>query len=106
YRRALQIIGASEEAVARFDRTFAASGLPGVYATWQERFQTTEGAPRFVVAFYAARAGRSSDALALLRESSARHEAGTLWLAVHPAFASLHGQREFDALVASSFHAR
>jgi len=106
YRRALQVAGVPDAAIERLDRTFAASGLPGVYAAWLERFQRDSGVPRFVVAFYAARAGHSSDAIALLRESTARHEAGTLWLAVHPAFASLHGQRDFDALVASSFHAR
>jgi DNA-binding winged helix-turn-helix (wHTH) protein/Tfp pilus assembly protein PilF len=106
YRRALQLLGAPEASLAELDRTFAAAGLRGVYASWLERFQSRENAPRFVLAFYAARAGRSSDAIALLRESSARQEVGTLWLAVHPAFASLRGQREFDALVASSFHAR
>jgi hypothetical protein len=55
-----------------------------------------------MIAFYAARAGRQSQAIALLRESEERHEAANLWLAVHPAFTSLHGQREFAALVASS----
>ena len=29
-------------------------------------------------------------------------ERGTLWLAVHPAFASLHGQREFVTLAATA----
>ncbi len=106
YRRALQILGAPDTSIARIDRAFASSGLPGVYAAWQERLQASQDIPRFILAFNAARAGRSSDAIALLRESSARREAGTLWLAVHPAFASLRGQREFDALVASSFHAR
>ena len=106
YRRALQLLGAPEASLAELDRTFAASGLAGVYASWLDRFQSRRNAPRFVLALYAARAGRSSDAIALLRESSARREVGTLWLAVHPAFASLRGQREFDALVASSFHAR
>lgn len=106
YRRALQILGAPDAAIVRMDRAFASAGLAGVYAAWQERFQSSEGVPRFIVAFNAARAGHASDAIALLRESSARREAGTLWLAVHPAFASLRGQREFDALVASSFHAR
>lgn len=105
YRRALQILGASDKVIAQFDRAFEADGLPGVYATWLERFEASE-APRFIVAFYAARAGRTGHALALLRESVDRREAGTLWLPVHPAFKPLRGQREFDALVASSFQAR
>ena len=94
------------DAIERIDRTFAKSGLTGVYMAWLERFQSSGSLPRFMIAFYAARAGRASEAIALLRESARRREPGTLWLAVHPAFAPLRGQRDFDALVASSFHAR
>jgi tetratricopeptide (TPR) repeat protein len=106
YRRAMQVLGASSDVIERIDGAFASSGLPGVYTAWLERFRANDSIPRFMIAFYAARAGRASDAIALLRESAQRREAGTLWLAVHPAFAPLRGQRDFDALVASSFHAR
>jgi len=106
YRRALQVLDAPADGIAHLDRVYASSGLPGVYAEWADHFRDSNAAPRFMVAFNAVRAGRTADAMALLREASARHEAGTLWLAVHPAFASLRGQRDFDALVASSFHAR
>lgn len=106
YRRAMQVLGLPASAIERSDRAFAASGLPGVYASWLENVRAVRGVPRFMLAFYAAAAGRRAEAIALLRESSARREAGTLWLDVHPAFASLRGQREFDALVASSFQAR
>jgi tetratricopeptide (TPR) repeat protein len=105
YRRALQVLGASDAVLAQFDRAFANDGLPGVYETWRASFEPSD-APRFIVAFYAARAGRTADALALLRESIDRREAGTIWLPVHPAFKPLRGQREFEALVASSFQTR
>jgi DNA-binding winged helix-turn-helix (wHTH) protein/Flp pilus assembly protein TadD len=106
YRRAMQIRGVPPDVIARCDGLFASSGLPGVYALWLERLRSNREVPRFMVAFYAARAGRSSEAIELLRESARLREPGTLWLAVHPAFASLRGQREFGALVASSFHTR
>jgi DNA-binding winged helix-turn-helix (wHTH) protein/Tfp pilus assembly protein PilF len=106
YRRALQILGAPDAAIADLDRTFASAGLPGVYAAWFERYRGSSATPRINLAFYAARAGRTEDAIAELREAARRREPGTLWLGVHPAFASLRGHREFDALVASSFHAR
>jgi len=105
YRRAMQINGLPEEVIARYDRAFAASGLPGVSAAWLEQFKTNQTVPRFMVAFFAARAGHSSEAIEFLRESVRRREPGTLWLAVHPAFASMRDQREFGALVASSFQA-
>jgi len=106
YRRALQVLDAPADGIAHLDGVYASSGLPGVYAEWADHFRDSNAAPRFMVAFNAVRAGRTAEAMALLREASARHEAGTLWLAVHPAFASLRGQRDFDALVASSFQAR
>jgi Tfp pilus assembly protein PilF len=106
YRRALQIGGVPDDVLARYDREYAASGLQGVYRVWLERMRANNSMPRFLIAFYAARAGRPSEAIALLRESLQRREAGTLWLGVHPAFASLRNQREFTALVASSFHTR
>ena len=106
YRRALQLLGAPDDVLARMDRAFASGGLTGVYEAWIEPMRQNEEMPRFLVAFYAARAGRNADALAMLREAQARREAGTLWLGVHPAFASLRGQGDFDTLVTSSFHAR
>lgn len=106
YRRAMQVRGVPADVIASCDRLFASGGLPAVYASWLERLAPNKQIPRFMVAFYAARSGRSNEAIALLRESEERHEPGTLWLAVHPAFASLHGQREFAALVASSFQTR
>jgi len=106
YRRAMQRRGVPEEAVAQYDRLFASSGLPGVYAELLERFKTNRDTPRSGLAFYAARAGRTSEALAFLREAAQRREPGTLWLAVNPGFASLRGQREFTLLAASSFHTR
>lgn len=102
YRRAMQINGVPDEAIAQYDRAFASSGLPGVYAAFLERLGPNQAIPRFMVAFYAARAGRSEEAMALLRESTRRREAGTLWLAVHPGFASLRNQPEFGALIESA----
>ena len=106
YRRAMQANGVPAEVIARYDRAFAAAGLPGVCAAWLDQFRTNRDIPRFMVAFFAVRAGRSAEAIELLRESLRRREPGTLWLAVHPAFASLRDQREFGALVASSFHTK
>jgi hypothetical protein len=106
YRRGMQIRGAPDAAVARYDRIFAASGLPGVYAAWLDQFKANKDIPLSVLASFAVRAGRTSEAIALLRESARRREPGTLWLAVSPAFAPLRGQREFTTLVASSFHSR
>lgn len=106
YRRALQLRGASPELLATYDRAFATAGLPAVYAAYVEKLKPNRNVARWAVAIYAALAGRSSESLALLRESMQRHEPGTMWLAVHPAFASLRNQREFAALVASSFHTR
>ena len=106
YRRALQIMHVADDRIAQYDRTFAESGMRGVYAAWFERMKPNASVPRYVVALYAIRAGRPDEAIEMLRQSAERREPGTLWLAVHPAFASLHGQREFAALVASSFHTR
>jgi cytochrome c-type biogenesis protein CcmH/NrfG len=106
YRRALQLRGAPPELVARYDRAFATAGLPAVYAAYVEQLKPNRKVARWAVAIFAALAGRSSESLALLRESMRLREPGTMWLAVHPAFASLRHQREFAALVASSFHTR
>lgn len=106
YRRAMQIRGAAQDLIAHDDQVFASSGLPGVYAAWMDRLKAKPTIPRFGIALFAIRAGRPAEAIELLRESARRREPGTLWLAVHPAFASLRGQREFAALVASSFHTR
>ena len=106
YRRAMQILGVPQDVIAQCNRAFASSGLAGVQAVWLERLRANRDVPRFMLALYAARAGRSSEAIALLRQATRRREPGTLWLAVHPAFASLRDQREFGALVASSFQTR
>jgi Tfp pilus assembly protein PilF len=106
YRRAMQINGISDDALALYDREFKAGGLRRAYAAWLEKLKTNKNAPRFLVAFYAARAGRPAEAIEYLRQSVQRREPGTLWIAVHPAFAPLRDQREFAALVASSFHTR
>jgi len=106
YHRAMQSLRMPDDAIARYDKIFATSGLHGVYETWLEQMKPNKNVPRMMVALYAARAGRSDEAIELLRESAQRHEAGTLWLAVHPAFASLRNQREFAAIVASSFQTR
>ena len=106
YRRAMQLLGVPQDLIAQCDRAFASSGLAGVHAVWLERLRSNPDFPRFNLALNAIGAGRSSDAIELLRQATRRREPGTLWLAVHPAFASLRGQREFAALVASSFHTR
>ena len=106
YRRVMEIRGLPRDAIDRCERVFASSGLPGVYAAWLDMLKARKGTPRFVLAFHAARAGMSSEALKFLQESAQRREPGTLWLAVHPAFASLRDHREFAGLVASSFHTR
>jgi DNA-binding winged helix-turn-helix (wHTH) protein/Tfp pilus assembly protein PilF len=106
YRRAMQLLAVPQDLIAQSDRAYASSGLAGVDAVWLERLRSNPGFPRFNLAVYAVGAGRSSEAIELLREATRRREPGTLWMAVHPAFASLRGQREFAALVASSFHTR
>jgi DNA-binding winged helix-turn-helix (wHTH) protein/Tfp pilus assembly protein PilF len=106
YRRAMQLLVVPPDLMAQSDRAFASSGLAGVHALWLERLRPNRDLPRFNLALYAVGAGRSSEAIELLRQATQRREPGTLWLAVHPAFASLRGQREFAALVASSFHTR
>jgi hypothetical protein len=106
YRRAMLLSGVPEKAIAEYDREFERSGLPGVFDMWVDRFKTNNAVPRFMVALLAVRAGRKEEAIELLRQSEQRHEPGTLWLSVHPAFASLRHQREFTTLVASSFHTR
>jgi len=106
YRRAMQVLAVPQDLLARCDRAFASSGLAGVHAVLLERLRTRSDFPRFNLAVYAVGAGRSSEAMDLLRQAAQRREPGTLWLAVHPAFASLRGQREFAGLVASSFHTR
>jgi serine/threonine-protein kinase len=106
YRRAMQIAGVPPEAMAHYDRAYASSGLPGVFTALLERLGTNEQTPRMMLALYAVRAGRSSEAIELLRESTRRREPGTLWLSVHPAFAPLRGHRDFAALAASSFQTR
>jgi len=106
YRRAMQLLAVPPDLIAQCDRAFATSGLAGVDAVWLERLRTNPDFPRFNLALFAAGAGRSSEAIELLRQATQRREPGTLWLAVHPAFASLRGQREFAALAASSFHTR
>jgi len=106
YRRAMQVLGVPDDFITQCDRAYASSGLTGVHAVWLERLRPKPDFPRFNLALYAVRAGRSSEAMELLREATRRREPGTLWLAVHPAFAPLRSQREFAALVASSFHTR
>ena len=106
YRRAMQMRGFPQEQIAAYDRAFATSGLPGLYAAFVDKLAPNKAVPRFMVALFAVRAGRTAETIALLRESTQKREPGTLWLAVHPAFASLRGQREFGALVASSFQTR
>jgi Tfp pilus assembly protein PilF len=106
YHRAMQNLHMPDAMIARYDRIFASSGLRGVYDAWLEQLRPNKNVPRMMVASYAVRAGHSAEAIELLRESAQRREAGTLWLAVHPVFASLHHQREFAAIVASSFQTR
>lgn len=106
YDRAMQIRGIPADHLASWDRIFAASGLRGVYGAWVDELKKNPEIPRFMLAAYAARAGRDAEALAFARESAQRREPGTLWLGVHPAFAALRSQREFTALVASSFQTR
>jgi len=106
YRRAMQLLAVPHDLIAECDRAFASSGLSAVHAVWLDRLRSNPDFPRFNLAVNAVRAGRSSEAIELLRQAARRREPGTLWLAVHPAFAPLRGQREFAALVASSFHTR
>lgn len=106
YRRAMQVLAVPQDLLAQCDRAFTSSGLPGVQAVWLERLRPNPDFPRFNLAVYALGAGRPAEAMELLGLATQRREPGTLWLAVHPAFASLRGQREFAGLVASSFHTR
>lgn len=97
YRRALQLLEAPPAALKTAETAFAAKGLRGVYESWAA-WSAQRHLPRFIVALYSARAGHSGDALALLGESVARREPATLWIGVHPAFASLHSDASFIAL--------
>ncbi len=106
YRRALEIRGLPESAIAEFDRTYAAGGLPGVYEAWFQHLRGDASVPRTMLAFYAIRAGRPAEAMGMLTEAARRNEPGTLWIAVHPAYASLRGRPEFAAVVAASLHTR
>jgi len=106
YQRALQIRGLPNDLLAQYERAYQSGGLPGLYGAYFDRLKSNKGIPRFTIAVYAARAGRASEAMDMLCESARRREPGTLWLAVHPAFASMRGQREFETLAASSFHTR
>ena len=106
YRRAMQILAVPQDVIAACDHAFASSGLPGVHGVLLEWLRPKNDFPRFTLALDAARAGRPAEAMELLRQATYRREPGTLWLAVHPAFASLRGQREFGVLVASSFHTK
>ncbi|PYQ31941.1 MAG: hypothetical protein DMF56_02250 [Acidobacteria bacterium] len=106
YRRGLEVRGVPSDLLAEYDKAFASAGLPAVYAAWTDRLKATKEIPRFTIAAYAARAGRDSEAMQLLRESVRQREPWNLWLRVHPAFASLRGHREFAALAASSFQTR
>ena len=87
YRRAMQINGVPDAAISLYDREFAAGGLQRAYAAWLEKLKTSKTAPRFIVAFYAARAGRSAEAIEYLRQSVQRREPGTrttLWPCASP----------------------
>jgi Tfp pilus assembly protein PilF len=106
YRRAMRLLGAPQDMIDRCDRAFSAAGLTAVHQEWLERLRANKSAPRFLAAMHAARAGRPAEALDLLQQATRRHEPAMLWVAVHPAFASLHGQREFASVVASSFQTR
>jgi Tfp pilus assembly protein PilF len=106
YRRAMRIGGVPEDVIGMYDRAFSSAGMRGVYDAYLERMKSNRALPRFMLAFYAVLAGRTAEAMQLLEEAARRHEAATLWLRVHPAFAGLRDQREFTTLVASSFHTR
>jgi DNA-binding winged helix-turn-helix (wHTH) protein/Tfp pilus assembly protein PilF len=97
YRRALQLIHAPPAALAAAETAFAAKGLRGVYESWAAR-GAERRLSRFLVALWAARAGRRADALALLGQSVERREPATVWIAVEPAFAPLRRDEAFRAL--------
>lgn len=79
------------------EAAFAAGGLRAVHETWAQA-GAKRGFPRYLLAIYTAQAGRRNQALALLRQAVERREPGTLWMAVHPAFAALHHDATFLAL--------
>jgi len=97
YHRALQLVNAPPAALDAAETAFATQGLRGVYETWAA-WSARRPLPRFMVALYSARAGHRGDALALLAQSVARREPATLWIGVHPAFASLRGDAAFITL--------
>jgi serine/threonine-protein kinase len=98
YRRGLALASMPAAFVAASEAAYAREGMRGVYASWAS--SAAKGRlPRFAVAFYAAQAGHSEEALAMLRQSVERREPLTLWIRVHPAFAALHHDAAFLALV-------
>jgi DNA-binding winged helix-turn-helix (wHTH) protein/Tfp pilus assembly protein PilF len=106
YRRGMELLHVPGDVVGACDRAYAASGIVAVDDVLFQRLHAMNTVPRFIVALYAISAGRQTDAMAMLREATRRREPATLWIAVHPAFAPLRGQREFAELAASSFHTR
>jgi Flp pilus assembly protein TadD len=99
YRKALPLIGVPPSFVKDADAAYAAKGLQGVYEFWAASAARPERhLPRFLAAFWAARAGHSAEAMATLRQSVERREPASLWIGVHPAFASLRGDQAFVAL--------
>jgi DNA-binding winged helix-turn-helix (wHTH) protein/Tfp pilus assembly protein PilF len=99
YRRGLPLIGVPPSFVQQADAAYAAKGLHGVYEFWAASAARPERhLPRFLAAFWAARAGNSGEAMAMLRQSVERREPASIWIGVHPAFASLRGDEAFVAL--------
>jgi Tfp pilus assembly protein PilF len=99
YRKAMPLIGVPPSFVQEADAAYASKGLHGVYEFWAASAARPERhLPRFLAAFWAARAGHSDEAMAMLRQSVERREPASLWIGVHPAFASLRGDRAFVAL--------
>jgi DNA-binding winged helix-turn-helix (wHTH) protein/Tfp pilus assembly protein PilF len=97
YRRGLSLVGVPPEVLATAEKGFAANGLRGVSASFAAMGEERP-IPRFGVAISAARAGRGSQALALLAQSVERREPATLWIAVEPSFASLRSDPSFVEL--------
>lgn len=99
YQRAFPLMDLPSSFVQDADAAYASKGLHGVYEFWAASAARPERhLPRFLAAFWAARAGHSDEAMVMLRQSVERREPASLWIGVHPAFASLRGDQAFVAL--------
>ncbi len=95
----MRLHGEPPEEVAKIRRAYITSGMPGVYRLMIEELQKTDLLGEFPRAFYYAKLGDTNKAMDCLENAYAAHDGALLFLAVHPAFESMHGDPRFRELV-------